>query len=201
VTRGRVGTWQNAGMPTHVALLRGINLGGRNRVAMAALREVVEGLGHTEVATYIQSGNVVFTSGEADPARIAGGLERAIADRLGVRPRVVVLTCGELAQVVADNPFPGEPNPRNLHAVFRNAPPGPEELAAVAAAQRRAREQGSRDQVRVVGRTVFLHTPDGFGRSELAAALTRATGAQAADSAGTARNWATVQKLLAMCGG
>ena len=55
-------------MPTHIALLRGINVGGRNRVAMADLREVVLGLGHTEVATYIQSGNVVFTSEEADTA-------------------------------------------------------------------------------------------------------------------------------------
>jgi uncharacterized protein (DUF1697 family) len=188
-------------MPTHVALLRGINLGGRNRVAMAALREVVQGLGHTEVATYIQSGNVVFTSGEGDPARIADGLERAIADQLGVRPRVVVLSCGELAQVVADNPFPDEPNPRLVHAVFRNGPLGPEELAAVAAAEQQCRDQGSRDQARVVGRTVFLHTPDGFGRSELAAQLTRVVAAQTADAAGTARNWATVRKLLAMCGG
>lgn len=143
---------------------------------------------------------MVFTSGGGEPARIAGGLERAVVDQLGVRPRVVVLTCAELAQVVADNPFPGEPNPRNLHAVFRNAPPGPEVLTAVAASQERAREQGSRDQARVAGRTVFLHTPDGFGRSELAAALTRATGAQTADAAGTARNSATVPKLLAMCG-
>jgi len=79
-------------MPTHVALLRGINVGGRNRVAMADLREVVLGLGHTEVATYIQSGNVVFTSEEADTATIAAALERAIAEHLGVQPKVIVLT-------------------------------------------------------------------------------------------------------------
>jgi uncharacterized protein (DUF1697 family) len=97
-------TWHNAGMPTHVALLRGINVGGRNRVAKADLREVVLGLGHTEVATYIQSGNVVFTSEEADSAAIAAALEGAIAEHLGVRPKVVVLTRAELAQVVADNP-------------------------------------------------------------------------------------------------
>ena len=90
-------------MPTHVALLRGINVGGRNRVAMAALREVVQGLGHTQVATYIQSGNMVFTSREGDTARIADALERAIGDHLGVRPKVIVLTREELAQVIADN--------------------------------------------------------------------------------------------------
>jgi len=136
-------------MPTHVALLRGINVGGRNRVAMADLREVVLGLGHTEVATYIQSGNVVFTSKEADTAAIAAALERAIAEHLDVRPKVIVLTRAELAQVV--------------------------------------------------GTTLFLHTPGGLGRSELAAQLTRLGGSRTAETAGTARNWATVNKLLALC--
>ena len=184
-------------MPTHVALLRGINLAGRNRVAMAALREVVEGLGHTDVATYIQSGNVVFTSAETDPGTVAAALEQAIGDQLGVRPKVVVLTCRELAQVVAGNPFADEDNPKLVHAVFWNGPLGPEELDAVAAAQQRSRELGSRDQARVVGTTLYLHTPDGFGRSELAAQLTKLAGGR---TAGTARNWATVRKLLAMCG-
>jgi uncharacterized protein (DUF1697 family) len=190
--------WQNHGVPTHVALLRGINVGGRNRVAMAALRGVVEGLGHTEVATYIQSGNVVFTGEDTDTGALERALERAIGEQLGVRPRVVVLTCAELARVVADNPFPDEDNPRNLHAVFRNVPPDPGELAAVAAAERRARERGGRDRARVVGTTLYLHTPDGFGRSELATELTRAGGDR---KDGTARNWATVRKLLAMCDG
>ena len=190
---------QGASVPTHVALLRGINVGGRNRVAMAALREVVEGLGHTGVATYIQSGNVVFTSEETDTATLAAALERAIADQLGVQPKVVVLTREELAQVVADNPFPKEDNPRQLHAVFWNGPLGPEELAAVAAAQRQAGEAGGRDEARVVGTTMYLHTPDGYGRSELAARLARIGGGRTASTAATARNWATVRKLLAMC--
>jgi uncharacterized protein (DUF1697 family) len=144
-------------VPTHVALLRGINVGGRNRVAMAALREVVEGLGHTGVATYIQSGNVVFTSEETDTATLAAALERAIADQLGVQPKVVVLTREQLAQVVADNPFPKADNPRQLHALFWNGPLGPEELAAVATAQRQAREGGGRDEAKVVGTTLYLH--------------------------------------------
>jgi uncharacterized protein (DUF1697 family) len=162
--------WQNDGVPTHIALLRGINVGGRNRVAMADLREVVLGLGHTEVATYIQSGNVVFTS-------------------------------AELAQVVADNPFPDEPNPRWVHVIFRNGPLGPDELAAVAAAQQRAQDEGSDDEARVVGTTLFLHTPGGLGRSELAAQLTRLGGSRTAETAGTGRNWATVNKLLALAAG
>jgi uncharacterized protein (DUF1697 family) len=70
--------------------------------------------------------------------------------------------------VVANNPFPDEPNPRWVHAIFRNGPLGPDELAAVAAAQQRARDEGSDDEARVVGTTLFLHAPDGLGRSELA---------------------------------
>ena len=185
-------------MPTHVALLRGINLAGRNRVAMAALREVVEGFGHTDVATWVQSGNVVFTSAEADHGTLAAALEQAIGDQLGVRARVVVLSCRELAQVVADHPFPEQDNPKLVHAVFWNGPLGPEELDAVAAARQRSRELGSRDEAQVVGTTLYLHTPDGFGRSELAAQLTKLAGGR---TAGTARNWATVRKLLAMCDG
>jgi uncharacterized protein (DUF1697 family) len=71
----------------------------------------------------------------------------------------------------------------------------------VAAAQQRAGERGSSDQARVVGSTLFLHTPDGFGRDDLATELTRVGGARPAEVAGTARNWATVQKLLSLCDG
>jgi uncharacterized protein (DUF1697 family) len=184
-------------MPTHVALLRGINVGGRNKVAMADLRKVVESLGHGDVATYIQSGNVVFTSKDTDTAAIAAKLERALEKASGVRSSVVVLSRAELAKVIADNPFPDEANPKHLHAVFRGGELGAQEAAAVADAERRARDKGSRDQARVVGRTVYLRTPDGLGRSELAAQLARSNPA-AGDRGGTARNWATVTKLLAM---
>ena len=184
-------------MPSHVALLRGINVGGRNKVAMADLRKIVESLGHGEVATYIQSGNVVFTSDHTDTAAIAGELGRALEETLGVRSSVVVLSRAELAEVIAANPFPDEANPRHLHAIFRGAEVGAQEAAAVAAAERRARDKGGRDQAKVVGRTVYLRTPDGLGRSELAAQLTRSTSA-AQDRGGTARNWATVTRLLAM---
>jgi uncharacterized protein (DUF1697 family) len=184
-------------MPTHVALLRGVNVGGRNKVAMADLRKVVESLGHGDVATYIQSGNVVFTSKDTDTAAIAAELERALEEAVGVRSRVVVLSRAELAKAIADNPFPDEANPKHLHAVFLGAEVGAEEAAAVAAAERRASDKGSRDQAKVVGRTVYLRTPEGLGRSELAAQLARSNPV-AGGPGGTARNWATVTKLLAM---
>lgn len=181
-------------MPRYVALLRGINVGGRNKVAMADLRRVAASLGHTEVATYIQSGNVVFSSPDASVISLADALEQEIARSLAVQPAVVVLSRADLARVIADNPFPQETNPRCLHAVFRREEMAPGAIAAIAAAQQAARAKGSRDEAIVAGRTLFLRTPDGLGRSELAAQLARSGG----QAAGTARNWATVTRLMAM---
>jgi uncharacterized protein (DUF1697 family) len=183
-------------MPRYLALLRGINVGGRNKVAMADLRAVAAGLGHSDVTTYIQSGNLVFTSSETDVTSLADALEAEIQARLGVRPAVVVISGPELARVIADNPFPEEANPKCLHAVFRRDKVDESGIALVAAAVRRARESGSRDDATVVGRILFLRTPDGLGRSEMAAQLGRSS----VQSAATARNWATVTKLMDMLG-
>jgi uncharacterized protein (DUF1697 family) len=188
-------------VPTHIALLRGINLGGHKKVAMADLRELVSSLGHADVATYIQSGNVVFTSDQSDSAALAAALEEAIAARLGVQSRVVVLSRGDLAQVARNNPYPDEPNHRALHAIFLSGEPGPEVAERVASAQQEAARTGSRDTAQVIGRTIFLHTPDGYGRSDLAAALVKLGQKKTDDVSGTARNWATVTRLLAMCDG
>jgi uncharacterized protein (DUF1697 family) len=184
-------------MPNRIALLRGINVGGK-KVVMAELRDVVASLGHADVATYIQSGNVLFSSDQADTAKLAADLERAIAQTLGVRAGVVVLTRDELAQVVGDNPYASEPNPRFVHVVFLPGDPEPGTAARLAEAEQQAAQKGSRDTARLAGRAVFLHTPDGFGRSELAKLLSR-DGPMSARGAGTARNWATVTKLLALC--
>jgi uncharacterized protein (DUF1697 family) len=188
-------------MATHVALLRGINLGGHKKVAMADLRELVSSLGHADVATYIQSGNVVFTSDQPDTAALAAALEESIAATLGVTSRVVVLSRDELVQVSRDNPYPDEPNHRALHAIFLSGEPGPEVAERVAAAQDLVAKQGSRDTAQVIGRTIYLHTPDGYGRSDLAAALVKLGQKNTDAVVGTARNWATVTKLLAMCDG
>jgi uncharacterized protein (DUF1697 family) len=183
---------------THIALLRGINVGGRNKVAMADLRAVVAGLGHTDVATYIQSGNVLFSSGETDTEALATALEKAIADSLGVRPAVVVLSRDGLEQAVRDNPYPGEPNPKLVHAVFFRGQVPPGAADAIEAGQRRAAERGGgQDSAQIVGGAVYLHTPGGFGRSELSEFLLGRSASPLAT--GTARNWSTVTKLLALC--
>lgn len=180
-------------MPRFLALLRGINVGGRNKVAMADLRLIATDLGYTDVATYIQSGNLLFASEDEDAAGHARTLERRIAERLRVRPAVVVISAADLARALADNPFPHVSNPRIVHAAFAATEPTAAELARIAAEVRRARANGSTDDAVVVGRTLYLLTPDGFGRSELAARLTAA--------AGPARNWATVTRLAAMLTG
>ena len=126
-------------MPTHVALLRGINVGGNNKIAMADLRDTVASLGHTDVSTYIQSGNVLFTArngGAQTATALAADLERAITEAFGLRLRVVVLSRAELAQVISDNPYQAEPNPKYVHAMFFPAEPGQQVRESVAAARR-----------------------------------------------------------------
>jgi uncharacterized protein (DUF1697 family) len=190
---------------THVALLRGINVVGRNKVSMAELREVVASLGHGDVTTYIQSGNVLFSvagaDADADSLELAATLEVAIAERLAVRPAVVVVGRGELTQVVRDNPFPDEDDPRRLHAVFLREAPDSLGIASVTAAVDRARGKASRDDARVVGRTLYLWTPDGFARSILRAELSRGGRQRTPMPAGTARNWATVNTLVSLLEG
>jgi uncharacterized protein (DUF1697 family) len=187
-------------------LLRGVNNLGGKMVPMAELRAVVSSLGHADVMTYIQSGNLLFTprlgddrTGDVDTAALAAELEQAIADAIGVQSRAVVLSGEELARCVHDNPYPGEPNPRMLHAVFLPELPDPGLAAWVADAERHVRANGSRDEARVLGRTVYLHTPDGYPPSELRRALARAGGPSSASMAGTARNWATVSRLHELC--
>src|SRR6266536_1343745 len=110
-------------MTRYIALLRGINVGGHNKVPMAALRDTCESIGCTDVATYIQSGNVVLTS-PLDAGKLRATLESAIAEQIGVSPVVVIRTDKQLAGVVAGNPFP-EANPDHLHVAFLGGTPDP----------------------------------------------------------------------------
>jgi uncharacterized protein (DUF1697 family) len=194
-------------VPTHVALLRGVNNLGGNRVAMPELREVVASLGHADVMTYIQSGNVLFTprkaagsgAGRIEAVGLAAELEQAIAGSIGVQARAVVLSREELAGCVDDNPYPDETNPKLLHAIFLPDTPGPGLVTWVTDAVRQVRANGSRDEAKLLGRTVYLHTPDGYPPSELRRVLARAGGPTSAAVAGTARNWATVSRLATLC--
>jgi uncharacterized protein (DUF1697 family) len=188
-------------MASHVALLRGINVGGRNKVPMAELREVVTALGHTDVTTYIQSGNVLFTTSGSDTAKLASELEAAIAGAFGVTSSVVVLSRDELAGILATNPHQDEPNPKLVHVVFLNAELPADLLDRIKAAETAAEAKtGRHDTVTAIGPALFLHTPEGYGTSELAITLFRIVGTPGKKGvAATARNWATATKLLSLC--
>ena len=197
---GRLGRGRhNDPMASHIALLRGINVGGRNKVPMAELREVVSGLGHTGVSTYIQSGNVLFTTPESDTAKLASALEAAITGAFGLQASVVVVSRDELARILERNPYQDEPNHKLVHVVFLNAELPPDLLERVKAAEQASAAKGSRDTVTATGPALYVHTPDGYGTSELAQVLFRIIGTPGKKGvAATARNWATATKLLSL---
>ena len=141
-------------MPTHVALLRGINVGGGGKVPMSELRQVVAGLGHRDVATYIQTGNIIFTPSHDDSAALAAELEAAVAESFGVRSSVVVLSRSELGKVISANPYPDEPNPRYVHGVFLLSDPDEAAHQRLADALKAATQKGSRDEATIIGRKI-----------------------------------------------
>ena len=173
-------------MTRYVALLRGINVGGRTRVGMDDLRRLFVALGHADVESYLQSGNVVFRSPVEEPARVAGEIEQGIARDLGVTVTVLVRTADDLARVVASNPFVSrETDPATLHVTFLADAPDRERVA------RLATPSGEPDELALVGREVYLHCPNGYGRTKLNNAfIERRLGVAA-----TTRNWRTVTTL------
>lgn len=167
-------------MARQVALLRGVNLGGRNRVPMADLRLLFESLGATDVATFIQSGNVVFSS--AAPVG-AVELAAAVGERFGITTDVVLRDQIELEQVLLDNPFAGV-EPDRLHVAFLARRPDPAVWRDLDGAAFQP------DQFAPHGGEVYLHLPDGMARTKLPAYLGRRLRIPM-----TVRNWATVTKL------
>lgn len=178
---------------TYVALLRGINVGGNRLVSMDALRELCTNLGHQRVQTYVQSGNVVFQSRSAAVERMAKDLHRGIARELGVADVTVVMRAAqELEAAVAANPFSeAEQHPTMVHVLFLAEMPDP---ALVRAAVREAQAVHP-DRFVVSGREAYLWFAKGAGKSKLANNFLE----KRLKVPGTARNWNTVNKLVAMC--
>lgn len=184
-------------MTRFVALLRGVNVGGHNRLPMADLRAALTLDGLDSVRTYIQSGNIVLDSPTDEVEVVAARVRSVIARGFGIDVPVVALTADGLRAIADANPYPDEPDPRRVHAIVLAHPLGTEALGLVAGRLEAVAAKGSRDTVAVDGRVAYLHTPDGFGTSELARTLTSGRANPLAD--GTARNWATVTALLALC--
>jgi uncharacterized protein (DUF1697 family) len=178
-------------LQTYVALLRGINLGARNKVAMADLRALFDALGMEDVETYIQSGNVVFKSRVANATELTEVIEKGITRDLGLSVTVALRTKAQLARAVTGNPFVRDgKDPANLHVTFLARRP---ERARVRELE--ATEFG-RDEFRVVGQDVFLHLPDRYGGSPLSNAYFE----KELGVAATTRNWRTVTKLAELAG-
>jgi uncharacterized protein (DUF1697 family) len=179
----------NAPTATYVAFLRGINVGGHKKVAMADLREIMGSLGSTNVSTLLNSGNAVFDAPVRPVTEHAGALQGAIKTRLGIDVRVIVRTPEDLARVLAANPIPDAlDDPSHYLVGFLAAPVPTERVPAIDS------PEDAREVIRLGDGAVYLWYRDGIGRSKLTIdVLERRLG-----TVTTARNWTTVTKLAAL---
>lgn len=176
-------------LTTYIALLRGVNVGGKKAVAMADLRALAADLGYANPRTLLRSGNLVFGA-ESDPAGLEAQLEQALLSRLGLATQLMVRTSSEWSDIIVANPFPAEADedPAHLLMVALKAAPAPGALASL---------QGAipgRERAAGRGRELYIVFPNGIGTSKLTGELI----ARKIGVPGTARNWNTVLKLAAM---
>jgi uncharacterized protein (DUF1697 family) len=173
------------GVTTYVALLRGINLGPTNKISMPALRAMTEELGYGDVATYINSGNLILTTTK-QAAAVERELAKAIADTFGFKIDVTVRTDAQLAKVLANNPYP-DGNPSQVTVAFLAKAPGPQAKKQVAAV-------AAEHEPFVFGhRCVYVNYSRGLANSKLAAQFSSIIGVSS-----TVRNIRTVAKLVEM---
>lgn len=179
---------------SHVALIRGINVGKAKRVAMAELRAAVEGLGFSDVRTLLNSGNVVFTVPGKAGKDLSARIQEAVAERTGVSAKVIVLTAAELAEIMAENPLlhaaEVADDPKRLLVTILSQPEDRKRVEPL------TQQDWSPDVLALGRRAVYQWCAGGILASPLAAPLGKAIG-----DAGTARNWATLTKLQALVKG
>ncbi|MCB9549338.1 MAG: DUF1697 domain-containing protein [Myxococcales bacterium] len=176
-------------MRTHIALLRGINVGGHRKVPMADLRNLSTSLGFQDVRTYIQSGNLLYRT-PLDEAAAAAALAAGIAAHFGFPVDVVVRDAAGWPALLADNPFPAltAEAPTRVHAVLTQAP------APAGAAERLLAAARAGESVVVTPLAAWLHYPAGAGTTKITPALLdKALGGPA-----TARGWRTLEALAAL---
>jgi uncharacterized protein (DUF1697 family) len=181
-------------MTRYAALLRGINVGGNNKVPMAGLRALMGELGYGDVRTYLQSGQAVFTAERGDEESLAAELAAAVEKRFGFAVGVLVRDHAYLRAVREACPFPAERlEGRQLHATFFSGPVDGARFASVRA------EGFLPEEFRVGDRVLYLYVPEGLGRSKLAGALSARK--VVGDVVATTRNWNTVRKLEELTAG
>ena len=175
-------------MNTYLALFRGLNIGGHNKIPMNKLSSVFEGLQCRNIQTYIQSGNVIFDTNRENRNKLVSDIQQAVEEASGVIADVFLMTKDELEEVVAKNPFPVEDG-KALHFIFMKGPAASPDMG-------RLDEYRTDTEEYMLGDKVFyLYAPKGVGRSKLAMNIERCLGVAA-----TGRNWNTVGRLAAMMG-
>jgi len=177
-------------MAVIISMLRGVNVGGHNKIKMDALRALYESMKLREAQTYVQSGNVIFRTDERDIARLAKRIEDGIERKLGFRPDVILRTATEMREVIARNPFAKRRGiePSKLLVTFLGSDPGAE------AREKVLQIKCDPEELRIEGRELYIYFPNGIGRSKLSWAGLEKT----LKTPGTARNWNSVTKMLEM---
>ena len=175
----------------HIALLRGINVSGKNMLPMPELTKIFATAGCGDVKTYIQSGNVVFCARDGVVDKLAGLITQQIEERFGCKVPLVLRTAAELGEVVRSNPFlKAGAAEESLHVYFLAGMPTAGDVAGLDAGR------SAPDAFAVIGREIYLQLPNGMGRTK----LTNAYFDSKLKTVSTARNWRTVSKLLEMVG-
>ena len=175
-------------MNVYITLLRGINVGCKNKLPMKELIAILEECGFAEIQTYIQSGNVVLRSKPIKCATAASTIGKAISKKFAFQPQVLMITATDLKKAIENNPFPTDTG-KALHFYFLATQPKNPNLDKLESLRAES------ENFQLVDRVLYLHAPAGIGRSKLAAAIEKNLNAPT-----TARNWNTVKKLAQMAG-
>ncbi len=176
-------------MPRYVALLRSVNVAGHGRIAMDELRAAFDALGYTDVSTYIQTGNVLFTASSKSEPTLANAIEQRLAEDFGDAPAVLLRSVPELVRVGRSSPYAkAGADPGRHHVTFLATAPSAAALDALTL------PPSGRDELVVKGKEVYVHTPDGYAHTKYTGTfLERRLGVVS-----TTRNWNTVTKLCAL---
>lgn len=178
-------------MNTYIALFRGINVGGHNRLPMKELKSLMGELGYQNVESYIQTGNVVFQTVENNIRKLAGDISTAVKKNHGFEPYVLVLTLEEIKDAIESNPFPeAESDPKSLHLNFLVSSPSDPDMESLENCKKES------ERFKLTDKVFYLHAPEGIGRSKLAGKTEKLVGVSM-----TGRNWRTVQKIMEMAEG
>jgi uncharacterized protein (DUF1697 family) len=174
---------------TYLALLRGINVGGKNKLPMKDLQAMFVAAGCEDVRTYIQSGNIIFDAAPPVVTTLPDGITARIAEHSGYRVPVIVRTAKEMDDIIRHNPFIAQRADENtLHVLFLADQPSAERVASLDA------DRSPPDEFIVRGKEIYLHLPNGAGRTK----LTNAYFDTKLATVSTGRNWRTVTTLFAM---